>query len=338
MSARTVLVTGGTGFIGSHVARALADSGDDVVLLDLRAPGPEAERIVGAAGGRVRFHQAGIDDRLAIRAACLEHGITDVVHMAAITNTSYLHDHPMEAFTVNLGGTINVLEVVRELALRRLVYFSTVGVLPAIQYEPIDARHPIVLGGEGSGAGFYGSAKAAGELFCFGYRDAFGLDFVAIRPSAVYGFGMQVPIFVKPIVENSVRGLPTRVENGRDFGRDYTHVTDLAQLTKRALDAPAEAVRDRVFYGATGGPLVTPGQVADIVRELIPGADIEIGGGLSDDDRWKSRFRGVIDIGPARAQLGYEPRFASIHEGIAEYIESYRSFVGREARAAAPVS
>ena len=69
-----------------------------------------------------------------------------------------------------------------------------------------------------------------------------------LRPSAVYGFGMRHPIFVKPMVEDAVRGRPTRFANGREFPRDFTHVADVAQLTVRAVDAPAEGVRDRLFY------------------------------------------------------------------------------------------
>ncbi|MGH2559695.1 MAG: NAD-dependent epimerase/dehydratase family protein [Thermomicrobiales bacterium] len=326
MSGRTVLITGGSGFIGSHTARALADAGDEIVLLDVRKPGPEADAVLAPIRERARFVQAGVDDRAAVRAACLDHGVSHIVHAAAIASTDYLRDHPIEAYHVNFGGTINVMETIRELGLQRLVYLSSVGVLPPKQYEPIDARHPIVLGDAGPSTGFYGAAKAAGELFCFAYHETFNLDFIAIRPSAVYGFGMQVPIFVKPMVENSVRGRPTRFEHGRDFGRDYTHVADLAQIIQRALDAPPKAIRDRIFYGATGGPLVTPGQVAEAIRELIPEAEIEIGPGLSESDRWKSRFRGVLDVGPGREQLGYQPRFAAIRDGIAEFVETYRRF------------
>ena len=66
--------------------------------------------------------------------------------------------------------------------------------------------------GCGPWAGFYGASKIASEAFCFAYREVFGVDFVVIRPSAVYGFGMKVPMLLKPMVENSVRGKPTRSE------------------------------------------------------------------------------------------------------------------------------
>jgi nucleoside-diphosphate-sugar epimerase len=167
----------------------------------------------------------------------------------------------------------------------------------------------------------------ASEAFCWAFREEFGLDFIILRPSAVYGFGQGFPIFIKPMVENAVRGLPTRFETGREFPRDYTHVDDVAQLAVRAVDVPAEGVEDRVFYAATGQPLVTAGEVAEIVKGLIPGADIKIGSGLSEQDLIEIRYRGVLSIKNALEQLGFQPRFANIRDGIADYIETYRRYL-----------
>jgi nucleoside-diphosphate-sugar epimerase len=207
------------------------------------------------------------------------------------------------------------------------VYFSSIAVLPGIQYEPVDVAHPVFLGTEGPGGGFYAAAKVASEAFCWAYHQAFGLDFIVLRPSAVYGFGMRYPIYIKPMVENSVRGLPTRFERGREFPRDYTHAADVAQAAIKAVDIPADQVRDRIFYAATGRPLVTAGQVAEVVKKLIPGADIEIGSGLSKADLIEIRYRGVLSIDNAREQLGYEPEFADIEQGVANYIELYRGYL-----------
>jgi UDP-glucose 4-epimerase len=129
------------------------------------------------------------------------------------------------------------------------------------------------------------------------------------------------------MVENSVRGLPTRFETGREFPRDYTYVDDVAQLAVRAVDIPPEEVEDRVFYAATGQPLVTAGEVAEIVKGLIPGADIEIGSGLSEQDLIEIRYRGVLSIKNAQEQLGFQPRFADIRDGVADYIETYRRYL-----------
>lgn len=324
---RTVLVTGGSGFIGTYLMRSLVERGDTVINLDVREPGPEASWWLGPSADEVRYVQGSVADLADVVAALKVHRPDGIVHTAAVVNPVLLSQRPGVALDVNVRGTLNVLETTRIFGSGRLVCFSTVGVLPSIQYEPVDANHPVMLATEGPGASFYAAAKVSGEAFCWAYNQSFDLDFVTIRPSAVYGFGMQYPIFIKPMVENSVRGLPTRFERGREFPRDYTHAADVAQLAICALDAPVANLKDRVFYGATGQPLVTAGEAAGVVKDLVPQADIEIGRGLSEEDLIEIRYRGVLSIENAREQLGYEPRFADVRDGIADYVRSYRSYL-----------
>jgi len=204
---------------------------------------------------------------------------------------------------------------------------SSIGVLPEVQYQPIDAAHPIILPAQGPGSGAYGAAKAAGELFAFAYQRAFGLDIRIVRPSAVYGFGMRwhSANYMKQFVEPAVRGEKVRVASGGRLPRDYTHVSDVASLTARVVDCPERA--DRVFYAATGRPLVTAAQAAKLVQELVPGSSIEISDLMTPEDEMEASFRGVISIENARSQLGWTPRYASLREGISEYIETYRAYL-----------
>ena len=130
---------------------------------------------------------------------------------------------------------------------------------------------------------------------------------------------------MKQFVEPAVRGEPVRLASGGPLPRDYTHASDVARLVAALLDAPDDV--DRVFYAATGEPLVTASEVARMVRDLVPGADLEIAGVLSDEDRLELGFRGVLSIENARRQLGWSPRYASVRDGIAEYVERYRAFL-----------
>jgi UDP-glucose 4-epimerase len=257
-----------------------------------------------------------------------EHRPVDVVHLATITHPVFLFRNPIPGVRVNLMGTIHVLEAARLFDIRRIVYFSSIGVLPARQYEPIDAAHPIFLAREAVPTGVYGASKIAGEAFCFAYNQAFGTDFRTIRPSAVYGFGMQWPIFVKPMVEGAVRGEPVTFESGGPFPRDYTHAADVASLAAACLDGPDDA--DRIFYGATGEPLVTAADVARIVTELVPGTRIEIPDLLTEADQMELPYRGRLSIENARAQLGWQPRFANIRDGLADYVERYRAYLAAD--------
>jgi len=265
---RPVLVTGGTGFIGSYVVKALLESGRRVIALDVRGYAPEGRFLLGGRADEVLVEEGSVDDWVRVLHVVNEHRPWDVIHLATITNPVYLFTNPMPGVRVNFLGTIHVLEAARLFDIRRIVYFSSIGVLPAKQYEPIDAVHPIFLPREAVPTGVYGASKIAGEAFCFAYNQAFGTDFRTIRPSAVYGFGMQWPIFVKPMVEGAVRGEVVTFESGGAFPRDYTHASDVASLAVALLDAPEDA--DRVFYGATGQPLVTAADVARIVMSSCP--------------------------------------------------------------------
>lgn len=322
---RPVLVTGGTGFIGTYVVKALVESGRRVVAFDVRGLTAEGRFVLGDLAGQVSVEEGSIDDWVRVLHAVKEHRPVDVVHLATITNPVYLFTNPMPGVRVNFEGTLHVLEAARLFDIRRIVYFSSIGVLPARQYEPIDTAHPIFLPREAVPAGVYGASKIAGEAFCFAYNQAFGTDFRTIRPSAVYGFGMQWPIFVKPMVEGAVRGETVRFESGGPFPRDYTHAADVASLAVACLDAPDDA--DRIFYGATGEPLVTAGDVARIVMELVPGSRIEIPDILTEADQMELPYRGQLSIEANRTQLGWEPRFKDIRDGLADYVERYRAFL-----------
>jgi nucleoside-diphosphate-sugar epimerase len=322
---RPVLVTGGTGFIGSYVVKALVESGKPVVAFDIRGFQPEARFLLGKLADEVTVEEGSIDDWARVLQVVKEREPADVVHLATITHPVFLFTNPMPGVRVNFEGTLHVLEASRLFPIRRIVNFSSIGVLPAKQYEPIDTSHPIFLPKGAVPTGVYGASKIAGEAFCFAYNQAFGTDFRTIRPSAVYGFGMQWPIFVKPMVEGAVRGETVTFESGGPFPRDYTHAADLASLAVAALEAPEDA--DRIFYGCTGEPLVTAGDVARIVMELVPGSRIEIPDTLSEADQMELPYRGRMSIEANRTQLGWEPRFRDIRDGLADYVERYRAFL-----------
>jgi nucleoside-diphosphate-sugar epimerase len=328
-SPRTVLVTGGAGFVGSYVAQRLGEAGHRVVLFDLNPPGPQAEWVMRSVREQIVFEQGSIEDLERLNAVFGRHRPDQVVHIAAVVGPSATESLPLQALRINVEGTVNVLEASRQAGVGRIVNYSTVSVLPTLQYQPADASHPIVLPGEGCGAGFYGAAKMAGELFCFAHHESFGTDFISLRPSAVYGFGMQLPLFVKTMVENALAGEPTRFENGLEFRRDYTYCKDVADLTVKALDVPADRVVDRIFYAATGRDAVSTDRLVEIVREVIPGADIEVGSGLTDAQVRDLRYRGRVSLENSREQLGFEPRYADLKAGIEDYVAMYREYTAR---------
>jgi len=323
-----VLVTGGAGFIGGYVTRELVGQGRAVTVLTRGRPTtPDMRFVLKDHATRFTTEVASVEDLPALLAAFERVRPAIVVHSASNVEVTKLFRDPHLAFQTNVTGTVNVLESARRTGVRRVVDISSIGVLPRNQYEPIDAAHPIMLAREGPGSGAYGAAKASGELFAFAYQRAYGLDVRIVRPSAVYGLGMQwhSANYMKEFVEPAVRGEQVRVPSGGRLPRDYTHVEDVASLTVRVVDCSEDA--DTIFYAATGGPLVTAAEAARLVAELIPGSSIEVADVMTADDEVEASFRGVISIANAQAQLGWTPQYALLREGVQQYIEAYRSFL-----------
>src|SRR5258707_4343239 len=120
------------------------------------------------------------------------------------------------------------------------------------------------------------------------------------------------------MLEGALRGERVRLPHGRHLPRDYTHVHDIAGIAIAALNVPASRLKHRVFYAASGmDPLVTGGQIAEIVRELVPGADVEIGATMSTSmERHDIKIRGVQQLRPVEEQLGYHIRNRNIRAGM----------------------
>lgn len=324
-----VMVLGGTGFIGGYVARTLAADGREVIAYARGRPSPEMQVILDQEPKQVIVAAGSTDNLPSLLTTVKRIRPSAIVHLASNVDVAALLHDPFLAFQTNLTGTINVFEAARIFAVRRIIYFSSIGVLPPVRYQPIDTDHPLILAQHGPGTGSYGAAKASGELFSFAYRQAYGLDIRIIRPSAVYGFGMpwHSANNIKQLVEPAVRGENAELPSGGTLARDYTHVQDVADLTLAVLKADNDA--DKIFYAATGQPLVTAGEVAKIITELLPGAHIKVSDELSPLDKMEASFRGVLSIANAKDQLGWTPKFSSLRDGISEYISRYRQYLAQ---------
>lgn len=320
---RPILVTGGAGFGGSYIARALADGGARVVTYDIAEPRTESAHVIGSAD--VRLERGSIDDWPRVFEVVARHRPRAMVHAGGLMDVAFLDDHPLAALRTNVAGAVYLLEAARLLGgVERFVFLSTIGVIGKVLYEPVDGDHPTITAAEGP-VGAYSAAKASVESFCFAYVQHHGLDCRIIRPSALYGFGMSwfAPNYMKNIVEPALEGAPVRLRTGGEVPRDYFNVADLASLVRTLVEGPPDPVR--VFHGGTGEPLRTASDVVTIVRKLVPGADVEVGNEWTESDRDEVRIRGRYDITVAR-RLGWNPQFTDLEAGISDYIRRYKDF------------
>jgi UDP-glucose 4-epimerase len=328
---KNILVTGGSGFIGSHLCKILAEAGHLVINFDLFPRNEPLSWLLGEAEKNIVFVKGSAADYDLLLRVLREYGISHIAHLASMVNDPHTVKSPKSTYTNMLGATINILEACVETGVERLVNCSSIGVIPTKRYEPIDADHPVLLGNGGPAAGAYGAGKVAGEAFCWAYHDASGLDFVSIRPSAAYGFMSGNLIYLNQFLEAALRGESLHYPMGAENPRDYTHVHDIAGIARAALEVPSENLQQRVFYAASGmNPLATAGQVADIVREMVPSADISIGSGLNALDTLELRMRGVLDVGPVQTQLGYTIQYRDLRKGMAEHADRYGEWLIRQ--------
>lgn len=319
----TIMITGGAGFLGTYVTRMLAERGDRVVIFDAAGSAPELAVLTAPFEQNIVRVRGQILDLSSLLRCVQQHSVERIFHAAALYDPPYSLEDPAITFQVNVNGTINVLEAARFLGVKRVVHSSSIAVYAPRQYEPINEIHPILLPSAGNPLGPYGASKAAAEIVGLTYYSTNGVDFVALRNSAIYGYGMRYPMYIKPMIENSLRKQPTRFASGGDMRRDYTHVKDIAQAVLKALDAPASVLTQRVFNIGSGN-MHSATQVAETVRSLLPQADIEIAAGLSDLEQSDMRARGTLDLTAARQQLKYEPAY-SLEAGIRDYIEMFRA-------------
>lgn len=308
-----VMVTGGAGFLGAHVVRALALRGDQVVAFDNFLTANPAN--VQDLRDRVALVSGDITDLSHVLRVVKEHRVEKIVHAAAIS--SMLPSIAMPALTVriNVEGMINVLEAMRLFDVRRCVHVSSEETYGAFQREPPDEEHPQ------NPFGPYAVTKMAAERLGRGYRMLFGLDVVHLRTSWVYGAGLPRVRPPRSFIEAALAGRPFRMPVGGDQRADHTYIRDFVNGMLLALDHLEH--RHDVYHIASGaGHSIA--EVARAVGDLIPGSDIQVGPGPLEWLPGKPMpNKGALDVSRARRELGYEPKY-DLKAGLTEYIAWFR--------------
>ncbi len=316
--AECTLVTGGSGGIGVHLVKTLAEQGREVINYDISSPTPELQKFLNEQNNNITFVKGSILDLPNLVHVVKKRNVEKIVHMAAFFNPPESQQLPYFTYQVNVVGTLNVLEVSRIFDLKRIVNISTISVYPEKQYVPIDEKHPILIPGTAQPSN-YGVSKAAGEILGLAYWRNNGVNYVGLRFSAVFGYGIRRPAIIKEMVENSLRKKPIKFKTGGEHYRDFTYVKDCVNAVICALDAEDKKLTKRIYHTASG-EFYSANQVAKIVAEIIPEAQIEIGSELSDSEQKDVATRGKLDISLAKKELGYEPKF-KLREGIQDYIQ-----------------
>lgn len=285
----TILLLGGNGFIGSHLAEALRARGDRVVVLDARAPRADVDWTGIDYRQANPFAQDVLDDVLA--------DADVIVHAASVTTPASANADPVRDAEVNLGGTLRLFEAMRRHRRTRIVYLSSGGTVygnPA--HLPVAETHPL------NPICSYGVTKVAVEHSLRIHADAGVLDPVIIRASNPYGerqAASRSQGFIGIAMARLLAGVPLQVWGDGSHVRDFLHVDDLVRLLVEAVHGDARGI-----YNAGGGRGYRLDEVCALIEQAA-GARLEI------EHQPARRFDVhdiVLDIRAARDHLGWEPR------------------------------
>ncbi len=310
-----ILVTGGLGFIGSHLCNALAARSEKVVAFDNAGAEQTAflkrVRADGEWGDSVTVVSGDILDHSRIIETLRSHAVDRVIHTAAMSFIPETVRKPVQAFRVNTEGTLHLLEASRLAGVRKFVFVSTSSVYGDLQRVPADEQHPI------EPKDIYGATKAAADRIAISYHRTYRLPVAIVRTSSVYGPGDLENRVAKVFIENGLQGKPIDLQAGGTQRRDFSYVKDVARGILAALDSE-KAVGE--VFNITGGQDHSIRDLAEILRKFLPGLQIRTTGSREVDTN-----RGRMDISKARRILGYVPKY-TLEEGVRDYLKWYRDF------------
>jgi UDP-glucose 4-epimerase len=264
---RRVLVTGGAGFIGSHMVPHLLELGLTVTVLDNLSTG-KLENLKGSLHNpKFLFYREDITDKAIPNEVFDE--VDSIIHLAALIDVSTSVVDPVQNHEVNVNGTFNMLQAAVKYKVKKFVFASSTAVYGEAEKLPIEeniAIHPVSP---------YAASKVAGEAYCSAFAHCFGLETTALRFFNIYGPGSEnnpysgvITIFLKKIV----RGEVLTINGDGEQTRDFLHVNDAVKAVTLALEQ--DGLKGEVFNICTGVP-TSVNQLAAILK-TITGKNIKV--------------------------------------------------------------
>ena len=314
---KNILVTGGAGFIGSHlVDRLLAEGGWHVTVLDdfndFYDPSIKRENIrAHLSNPKFKLSEADIRDRDALEKAFTETKFDCIVHLAARAGVRPSLKDPRLYVETNINGTLNLLDLARARGVKHFIFGSSSSVYGAKQKIPFSEEDPIF-----NPISPYAATKAAGELLCHTYAHLYGMRIVCLRFFTVYGARQRPDLAIHKFAKLISAGKPIPVFGDGTTRRDYTYVDDIIAGVRAAID-----------YEASDYEVINLGESRTVeLRELI--SLLENALDLRAEIDWQPPQPGDVpqtfaDITKARRLLGYDPQ-TQIEEGIQRFVEWFR--------------
>lgn len=308
---KSLLITGGCGFVGVNLVSRLAHQGFRVRILDNLSLGKR--EYVEPYG--VELMVGDIRDSAAVAKAVK--GVDSVIHLAAHTRVMDSISDPRLNFEVNVTGTMNLLEASRDAAVRSFIFASTGGAIVGDREPPVHEEmvpRPIAP---------YGASKLAGEAYCSAFHGAFGVNAVALRFSNLYGpHSHRKGSVVAQFIRQALKREPLVIYGDGSQTRDFLYVEDLADALCACATSGSERLGGEVFQMGSGRETAIS-DVASIIQKEIAanfGFDVPI---RHEEARRGEIRRNYADIGKAGRALGFAPK-TCLSEGIAATVAWFR--------------
>lgn len=317
-----VLVTGGAGFIGSHVTERLLGEGNAVRVLDNFSTGrsenlEQVRQAVGSAAGRLEVQTGDLREPADVTRAVS--GIDVVFHLAALGSVERSVEDPLTTNDVNTTGTLRLLLAARDAGVSRFVFAGSSSVYGEVEGLPKTEEMATIPMSP------YGTTKRDGELYCRQFGALYGFNAVTVRYFNVFGprqnpdsqYAAVIPIFIDRIL----RGLPPVINGDGEQSRDFTYVANVVDANLMAARAPADSVRGEILNMACG-TRYSLNQLVALVAALT---------GLPVSPQYREARAGDVrhseaDISRARRILGYEPR-VSFEDGLSRTVAYFMKSV-----------
>src|SRR6201996_9164285 len=304
-----VLVTGGSGFIGSHVVDKLRARGHTPVIYDLR-PSPwhtDPEHPVDTVLGS-------ITDREALERAL--HSCDAVAHLAAVADVNDVHASPEDAERVNARGTVAVLEACRRADVKRVIYASTIWVYSDTESDEVNEETLLPPPSH-----LYTSTKLAGELYCKAYQELYGINYTILRFGIPYGPRAREAAVIPAFVNKAFKGEPLTLSGDGMQSRRFVYVEDLADGVALGL---SDVATNRV-YNLVSDENVTIKQIAELVQEIVGNTEIVYMPARPGDLGTK-----IVSGERARAELGWTAA-TPFRDGVRKYVDWRREQAAKKA-------
>jgi UDP-glucuronate 4-epimerase len=325
LSAKRILLTGGAGFIGSHVAEALIRRGATLSIVDnldnfypLSRKQLNLQEIRDA--GDFEFFEADIRDMDALRKIAERVQPEIVIHLAARAGVRPSIEQPALYESINVAGTVNILEIAREIKAQRVVFGSSssvYGVTSTVPFCEDDPKtHPISP---------YAATKLAAEMMCYTYAHLYGLTTLCLRFFTVYGPRQRPDLAIHKFTALIEMGKPIPVYGDGSMGRDYTYVDDIVAGVVASVEyAPDQKLPFEIFNLGNSHPV----RLAELIAQLEAAT-----GKKALQQRLPNQPGDVpitwANIDKAKRLLGYSPR-TSMEQGLRNFVAWYRATAANE--------